>query len=54
MYQTLPENAEIFKNRIRNACAEITPLMIRRVRENFMHRIALCLEENGGYIEQLL
>ncbi|EFN67946.1 hypothetical protein EAG_02183, partial [Camponotus floridanus] len=32
------------------ACAEITPPIIRRVRKNFMRRIALCLEENGGYM----
>jgi len=53
IYHTLPENAEILKNRIRNACAEITSLMISRVKENFMRRIVLCLED-GGYIEHLL
>jgi len=31
------------------SCAEITPLMLNRVRENFMRRIAFCLEENGGH-----
>jgi len=51
MYHTLPENAEILKNRIRNACAEITSFMISRVKENFMRRIALCLEEDGDRIE---
>jgi len=54
VYQTLPENAEIFRNRICNACAKIIPLMIRRVKENFMRKIALCLEKNGNYIEHLL
>jgi len=54
IYHTLPENAEIFKNRIRNTCAEITSLMISRMKKNFMRRIALCLEEDDGYIEHLL
>ena len=54
IYQTLPINKEDLKNRIRNACAEITPAMLDRVRENFMRRVALCLEEDGGYIEHLL
>ncbi|RLU24746.1 hypothetical protein DMN91_002836 [Ooceraea biroi] len=53
VYETLPENAEVLKNRIRNACTEITLLMLKRVRESFMRKIALCLEENGGYIEHL-
>ncbi|EFN60462.1 hypothetical protein EAG_02684, partial [Camponotus floridanus] len=52
IYHILPENAKILKNRIRNACADITSLMISRVKENFMRRIALCLEEDG-YIEHL-
>ncbi|EFN72439.1 hypothetical protein EAG_05101, partial [Camponotus floridanus] len=42
------------KNKIRTACAKITPAIIRRVRKNFMRRIALCLEENDGYIEHIL
>lgn len=54
IYDTLPENPEELKNKIRNACAEINPLMLRRVRENFMRRIATCLEEDGGNIEHLL
>ncbi|CAL1680971.1 unnamed protein product [Lasius platythorax] len=54
VYETLPENAEALKNRIQNACAEISPLILQRVRENFMRRVALCLEENGGHIEHLL
>ncbi|EFN67261.1 hypothetical protein EAG_02191, partial [Camponotus floridanus] len=45
---------EDLKNKIRNAFAEITPPIIRRIRKNFMRRIALCLEENGCYIEHIL
>jgi len=33
IYHTLLENAEILKNRIRNACAEITSLMMSRERK---------------------
>lgn len=54
VYQILKENdAEILKNRFRNACAEITPLMIKRMRDIFMHRIAPCLGKNSDYIKFL-
>jgi len=45
IYETLPANQEDLKNRIRNAYAEITCAMLNKVRENFMRRIALCLEK---------
>jgi len=45
IYETLPANQEDLKNRIRNACAEITCAMLNKVRENFMRRIALSLEK---------
>jgi len=54
IYVTLPASQEDLKNRIRNACAEITCAMLNKVRENFMRRIALCLEKNGSYVEHLL
>ena len=54
IYQTLPENPEDLENKIRNAYAEITPVIIQRVRENFIRRIALCLKQNGNCIEHLL
>lgn len=52
IYETLPANQEDLQNRIRNACAEIIPATLNRVRENVMRRIALCLEEDGGLIER--
>jgi len=54
VYETLPQDPEDLKNKIRHACAEITPAMLKRVRNNFMRRIAFCLEEDGGYIEHIL
>ncbi|EFN67084.1 hypothetical protein EAG_06316, partial [Camponotus floridanus] len=39
IYHPLPENVKILKNRIRNACAEITSLMISHMKKNFMSRI---------------
>lgn len=41
VYKNVPQDPDL-KSKIRNACAEITP------------GIALCLEENDGYIEHIL
>jgi len=54
VYDTLPQNMEELKNKIRQMCGLITPLMLEKVRKNFMRRIALCLEQDGTYIEHIL
>ncbi|XP_070524010.1 histone-lysine N-methyltransferase SETMAR-like [Cardiocondyla obscurior] len=54
VYKNEPENAEELKQRIRDACSEIIPRTLKQVRENFMRRVAICLEKNGGHIEHLL
>jgi hypothetical protein len=45
---------EELKNKIRRVCAQITPLTLQRVRQDLMHRIAFCLEQDGNYIEHIL
>ena len=54
IYVTLPRTREELVNRIRQTSATITPVMLSKVRENFMRRVAMCLENNDGYIEHLL
>ncbi|XP_070528721.1 uncharacterized protein [Cardiocondyla obscurior] len=54
IYENNPENIEDLKTKIRNACNKISSRMLRRVRENFIRRVALCLEENSGHFEHLL
>lgn len=54
VYQTLPDNVEDLKNRIRVAMGNVSPQMLARVRENFVKRVALCAEQDGGLFEHLL
>lgn len=54
VYQTLPRNRENLIEKIRAASRNITPAMIDTVRQSCMRRVALCLEESGGYFEHLL
>jgi len=54
VYQTLPRTREELMDKIRAASRNITPVMFSNVRQSFMRRIALCLEENGSYFEHVL
>jgi len=54
IYLTLPRTREELIDRIRRTSATITPAMLSKVHENFMRRVAICLENNGGYFEHLL
>jgi len=54
VYQTLPHNRGDLIEKIKAASRNITPAMINKVRQSFMRRVALCLEESGGYFEHLL
>lgn len=54
VYQTLPHNRDDLINRIQTASLQISPEMLRGVRESFVRRVALCEEHDGGYFEYLL
>ncbi|KYQ56127.1 hypothetical protein ALC60_04950, partial [Trachymyrmex zeteki] len=54
VYQTLPRNREDLIQRIQEASRNITPAILHKVRQSFMRRVAVCLEESGGYFEHLL
>lgn len=54
VYKTLPTNRDELIEKIQTASRNITPLMLNKVRQNFMRRVALCLENNGGYLEHML
>ncbi|XP_071642156.1 uncharacterized protein [Temnothorax longispinosus] len=54
VYETLPPCRNKFIRKIETACQEITPVMLLKVRESIMRRIALCAEENSSYFEHLL
>ena len=54
VYQTLPASRENLIEKIVAASHNITPAMLSNVRQSFMRRITLCMEESGGYFEHLL
>lgn len=54
VYQTLPSNRADLIAKIEAASLNITPAMLGTVRQSFMRRVALCLEQSGGYFEHLL
>ncbi|KYN06546.1 hypothetical protein ALC62_02625, partial [Cyphomyrmex costatus] len=54
VYATEPTTAEDMKIRIRQACQEITPDVLQRVRASFHNRINKCIEVNGRAFEHLL
>lgn len=54
IYQTLPLNREDLIDRIKTATLQISPQILRRVRESFVRRVVLCEEHDGGYFEHLL
>lgn len=54
VYATKPLNLDDLRQRIVNACAEITPEMIRNSIENFYIRLGLCQEVMGEHFEHKL
>lgn len=54
VYRTVPTTKEDMKNRIRNAFANVTEPMLRNVRETFLRRLNLCIQENGNIFEHLV
>jgi hypothetical protein len=45
---------EELKDRIRHACNTLPPQFIRNAVQGFRHRLAYCLEQEGGHFEYLL
>lgn len=56
VYEVQINNPEQLWNRIQNAVNALrqNPNVLRRVKFNFLRRVDLCLNENGGHIEHLL
>jgi hypothetical protein len=55
--QVYPEkirNVEHLRQRTIEACNAITSGIIKRVFVDWIKRLNLCIENNGGYIEQVL
>ena len=49
-----PTTPDDMKERIRRACAEITPQILAEVRQSFHQRINKCLQAEGHHFEHLL
>jgi len=49
-----PMTREDMKNRIREACRSITPVVLRNVRRAFRHRLKRCIQQNGRAFEYLI
>lgn len=53
-YADIPTTPDDMKQRIRNACANISRKTLRDVQEAFKRRIRKCLEVNGHHFEHML
>ena len=51
VYQEMPTTAEDMKTRIRTAFRSITCQMLNRVKEHFVRRLQICIEEDGDIFE---
>lgn len=54
IYATQPESLDDLRNRIINECRQITPEMLRNVRERFEQNLFYCMEVNGGHFQHLI
>lgn len=54
VYLTRPENEEILRQRIINACREIPPNLILNATNGVTRRCQLCVQQGGGQFEQYL
>jgi hypothetical protein len=54
VYAEKIRNVEHLRQRIIEACKAITPGFIKRVFLDWVKRLNLCIENNGGHIEQVL
>lgn len=53
IYNTRPGNLNELKNRISNAIREITPEILRKVRENMIFRAVVCFDNDGRQFEHI-
>ncbi|KOC66068.1 hypothetical protein WH47_01443, partial [Habropoda laboriosa] len=51
VYHTPVESVMEIRQRINSACAKITSEMLKKVEEQFQHRLQKCILNNGGYVE---
>jgi len=54
VYAEEPTIREDMKNRIREACRSITPVVLRNVRPAFHRRLERCIQQNGCAFEHLI
>ncbi|EZA58502.1 hypothetical protein X777_14661 [Ooceraea biroi] len=54
VYKEEPTTPQIMRQRISEACASITPDVIRRANQSVIKRIQCCIDSNSHYFEHLL
>nr|CAH7745775.1 unnamed protein product [Callosobruchus chinensis] len=54
IYATQPESLLDLRNRITHECQQITPDILRNVREHFEQLLYYCMEVNGGHFQHLI
>jgi hypothetical protein len=54
VYEEKIRNVEHLRQRIIDACNAITSVIIKRVLVDWVKRLNLCTENNGGHIEKVL
>jgi hypothetical protein len=54
VYAEKIRNVEHLRQRVIEACDTITPGIIKRVFVDWVKRLNLCIENNGGHTEQVL
>ena len=54
IYATQPESLQDLRNRITHECQQITPDILRNVREHFEQLLYYCMEVNGGHFQHLI
>lgn len=53
VYSQKPTTVENMKNRIRQACRNINVGVLEKIRDDFHHRLELCIQVNGQVFEHL-
>jgi len=54
VYAEEPMTREDMKNRIREMCRSITPVVLRNIRRAFRRRLERCIQQNGRAFEHLI
>ena len=50
VYVDPPTTPQDLEDRILNACRTVTPFMLRRVKENIVERLNMCIRKGGIYL----